>query len=251
MTRRPRRNHTPAFKAKVALGRVKGEKTLAELAQQFDVHPNQITQLEGASFWTGPPACSGREREAEAAAPAIDVKTLHAKIGELTLENDFLAGALGKAGLAERKAMIDRAHDLPLARQAKVLGISRGSVYYQPRPVPAADLAIMRRIDELHLDYPFAGSRMLRDLLGARARDRPPARRHADEADGDRGALSPAEHLEAGAGAQDLSLSAAQAAGDAPEPSLGNGHHVDTVGEFPVGYSARGGLHEPSSRADW
>jgi putative transposase len=61
--------------------------------------------------------------------------------------------------------MIDRGHDLPVARQAKVLNISRGSVYYQPRPVPAADLAIMRRIDELHLDCPFAGSRMLRDML--------------------------------------------------------------------------------------
>ena len=61
--------------------------------------------------------------------------------------------------------MIDRDHDLPIARQAKVLNISRGSVYYKPRPVSAADLAIMRRIDELHLDYPFAGSRMLRDML--------------------------------------------------------------------------------------
>jgi putative transposase len=55
--------------------------------------------------------------------------------------------------------MIDRSHDLSIVRQAKVLNISRGSVYYQPRPVSAADLAIMRRIDELHLDYPFAGSR--------------------------------------------------------------------------------------------
>ena len=61
--------------------------------------------------------------------------------------------------------MIDRNHDLPVARQAKVLNISRGSVYYRPQPVPAADLAIMRRIDELHLDCPFAGSRMLRDML--------------------------------------------------------------------------------------
>ena len=61
--------------------------------------------------------------------------------------------------------MIDSKHDLPVARQAKVLNISRGSVYYRPRPVPAADLAIMRRIDELHLDCPFAGSRMLRDIL--------------------------------------------------------------------------------------
>jgi putative transposase len=69
--------------------------------------------------------------------------------------------------VAERKAMIDRSHALPLARQAEALGISRGSVYYAPRPVSASDLALMRRMDELHLDYPFAGSRMLRDLLVA------------------------------------------------------------------------------------
>ncbi len=61
--------------------------------------------------------------------------------------------------------MIDRSHDLPMFRQATLLRLSRSSLYYQPRPVPAADLAIMRRIDALHLDYPFAGSRMLRDLL--------------------------------------------------------------------------------------
>ena len=62
--------------------------------------------------------------------------------------------------------MIDRGHALPVTRQAQVLQISRGTVYYQPRPVSAADLSIMRQIDALHLDYPFAGSRMLRDLLG-------------------------------------------------------------------------------------
>jgi transposase-like protein len=96
MSRRPRRNHSPAFKAKVALAAVKGEKTLAELAQLYDVHANQITTwrtqlLEGAAgvFGAEPPASE----------PAVDVKTLHAKIGELTLVNDFLAGALGKAGL--------------------------------------------------------------------------------------------------------------------------------------------------------
>ena len=61
--------------------------------------------------------------------------------------------------------MIDRGHELPIAKQAQALGISRGSVYYLPRPIPAADLAVLRRMDELHLELPFAGSRMLRDLL--------------------------------------------------------------------------------------
>jgi putative transposase len=66
--------------------------------------------------------------------------------------------------------MIDRQHDLPLTKQAEVLRISRGSVYYLPRPVPEADLAIMRRLDRLHLEFPFAGSRMLRGLLAAEGR---------------------------------------------------------------------------------
>jgi putative transposase len=61
--------------------------------------------------------------------------------------------------------MIDRRHGLSITKQAEALGISRGSVYYLPRPVPAADLAVMRRMDELHLEFPFAGSRMLRDFL--------------------------------------------------------------------------------------
>src|SRR5208282_1925240 len=74
-------------------------------------------------------------------------------------------GCARQGRASERKAMIDRGHKLPLTRQAGVLGISRGSLYYSACPVPAAELAIMRRIDELHLDYPFAGRRMLRDLL--------------------------------------------------------------------------------------
>jgi transposase-like protein len=98
MKRRARRNHTPAFKAKVALAAIRGQNTLAELAQHFDVHPNQITQWkaqlqEGAAGVFGPVAGAG------ANTPIVDVKSLHAKIGELTLENDFLEGALGKAGL--------------------------------------------------------------------------------------------------------------------------------------------------------
>jgi len=102
MTRRPRRNHTPAFKAKVALAAVKGEKTLAELAQQFDVHANQITTWK-AQLLDGAAGVFGSEPRAASTAPAVDVRTLHAKIGELTLTNDFLSGALSKAGLLSAK----------------------------------------------------------------------------------------------------------------------------------------------------
>ena len=61
--------------------------------------------------------------------------------------------------------MIDGSHELPIARQAKALGVAGSSVYYKPRPVSGEDLKLMRRMDELHLEYPFAGARMLRDLL--------------------------------------------------------------------------------------
>lgn len=92
MPRRPRRNHRPVFKAKVALAAVHGEQTLAEFAQLFDVHLDQIKQwknplLEGATGVFGDPP--------KEEAPAVDLKELHAKIGQLALENDFLSGALG------------------------------------------------------------------------------------------------------------------------------------------------------------
>ena len=100
MSTRPRRNHSPAFKAKVALAALKNDKTLAELAQLYDVHANQITQwknqLQGQ-------AAMAFGAESDAAAPPVDLKLLHAKIGELTLENDFLESALTKAGLLSAK----------------------------------------------------------------------------------------------------------------------------------------------------
>jgi transposase-like protein len=102
MTKRTRRTHAPSFKAKVALAALKGEKTLAELAQQYDVHPNQITAWK-AYLAEAASGLFGSAGAASDAAPAIDVKTLHAKIGELTLENDFLSGALTKAGLLSAK----------------------------------------------------------------------------------------------------------------------------------------------------
>ena len=100
MSRRIRRNHQPVFKAKVALAAMKGDFTTAELAKKFDVHPNQITQWKAQLLEQAPRVFDEKRHEP---VTAVDVKTLHAKIGQLTLENDFLEGALGKAGLLSAK----------------------------------------------------------------------------------------------------------------------------------------------------
>jgi transposase-like protein len=99
MPRRPRRNHTPAFKSKVALAAIRGDRTVAELAQHFDVHPNQITKWKNQLLERAEDAFDG----GGAKEPPVDVNVLHAKIGELTLENDFLESALTKAGLLSAK----------------------------------------------------------------------------------------------------------------------------------------------------
>ncbi|UIF89353.1 IS3 family transposase (plasmid) [Cupriavidus necator] len=163
MTKRSRRTHSAGLKAKVALSALKGDKTLAELAQQYEVHPSQITAwkqqlVEHAADLFG----GGKENAGE---PPVDLKVLHAKIGQLALENDFLFRRAQQGRPAERKAMIDREHALPVSRQVRLVGIARSSAYYQPQPVCEADLERMRRIDELHLEHPFAGARMLARLL--------------------------------------------------------------------------------------
>jgi transposase-like protein len=99
MTKRPRRNHAAGFKAKVALEAIKGEQTLVDLAERFQIHPNQITEwkkqlLEGAE------GIFSKDRKPDA---VPEVKELHAKIGQLAMENDFLASALGRVGAPSAK----------------------------------------------------------------------------------------------------------------------------------------------------
>lgn len=103
MSRRPRRNHSAVFKAKVAIAAIKGERTIAQIAEQFDVHPNQVTTWKAQLEGNAADVFDGGGGSSSPAAPTVDVKTLHAKIGELTLENDFLEGALSKAGLLNAK----------------------------------------------------------------------------------------------------------------------------------------------------
>lgn len=101
MTKRTRRNHSGSFKAKVALAALRGDRTLSEIAQQYEVHPNQVTEwkrqlLERAADVFDGGCAAGKDGEP-------DLKVLHAKIGQQALEIDFLSGALNKAGLLSAK----------------------------------------------------------------------------------------------------------------------------------------------------
>jgi transposase len=102
MTKRTRRNHSGSFKAKVALAALRGDKTLTEIAQHYEVHPNQVTEWKRQLLERAADVFDGGSNAVKADHEP-DLKTLHAKIGQLALENDFLSGALTKAGLLSAK----------------------------------------------------------------------------------------------------------------------------------------------------
>jgi len=99
MSKRPRRNHAPGFKAKVALEALKGEQTIVELSQRYQVHPNQITEWKKQLLEHAPEVFS-KDRKSDL---GPNVKDLHAKIGQLSMENDFLSNALGRIDDASAK----------------------------------------------------------------------------------------------------------------------------------------------------
>jgi transposase-like protein len=100
MARRARRNHGAEFKARAALAAIRGDKTLAEIAEQFEVHPHQVTEWKKQLLERAAEVFGGPSRKDE---PPVDVKAMQAKIGQLALENDFLEGALIKAGMLSAK----------------------------------------------------------------------------------------------------------------------------------------------------
>ncbi|EGQ8579457.1 IS3-like element ISVpa4 family transposase [Vibrio cholerae] len=162
MTRK-RRNHSPEFKAKVALDAAKGDKTVAELAQKYNLHANQISTwkkelLENAAMIFATENHSGKES-------SEDVDKLHAKIGQLTMENGFFGQSTRSLDRAQRKSSLVKSTPLPIKRQCELLNIARSTAYYQPIGLSAEEITLRRMIDEIHLQYPFMGSRRIRTEL--------------------------------------------------------------------------------------
>ena len=166
MTRRKRRNHSSAFKAKVALSALKGERTLAELAEQFECSSQSDPGLEEAPGRRRR-GCVRRQRgrgpaqrEGGREAPRQDRSAGDG-------ERFFIQGARARS-MSERRGRIHEKHDLSKTRRCELLDVARSSAYYRGEPVSEADLAVMRLIDEIHLQWPFYGSRRMRDELEER-----------------------------------------------------------------------------------
>ncbi|WP_434802922.1 IS3 family transposase [Paracoccus albus] len=155
-----RRNHDAGFKARVALEAVKGERTVSELASEHGVHPTMINQWKRALL-EGAPDIFERGSKKKAEVDEETVRSLHAKIGELAVANDF-CHERSSPGPASRRGMIERHHpQLSVGAQCRLLSISRSSFYYAPRGESVVNLALMRLIDRQFLETPFYGVRQM------------------------------------------------------------------------------------------
>ncbi|WP_425248222.1 IS3 family transposase [Desulfonatronum thiosulfatophilum] len=156
-----RTRYSAEFKAKVALEALAGDLTTSQLAARYGVHPNQITQWK-AQARTGMAEVFSRGPEKTAKSHEQEIKELHAKIGQLTVERDFLAKGLRALSQARRKGMVEVDHPrLSIVRQCALLGTCRSAYYYQPKGESAASLALMRLIDAKYLQSPCFGARQM------------------------------------------------------------------------------------------
>ncbi|MEL6172669.1 MAG: IS3 family transposase [Pseudomonadota bacterium] len=155
-----RKNHSPEFKAKVALEAIREEMTLAELSKKYGVHPTQIGTWKRAAIENMTTAFTRRGAAPEQVS-AADVDKLHSKIGQLVVERDFLAEASHQPSRDARQKMVSRDHKLSLRKQCELLQLSRSRLYYQPVGESAENLRFMEVIDKQFLETPWYGSRQM------------------------------------------------------------------------------------------
>ncbi|WP_420636397.1 IS3 family transposase [Candidatus Palauibacter sp.] len=158
---RKRRRFTPEFKARVALEALREHDSVQAIARRHELHPNQVSTWKRQLLEGLPKVFAGGAGRKLAKEHEAKVRELHAKIGELTVERDFFRRGPQALSRSERGRMIERDGPLSLSRQCALVGVSRSSLYYRPRGESAENLALMRRMDELHMAYPFYGSRQM------------------------------------------------------------------------------------------
>ncbi|WP_245736442.1 IS3 family transposase [Roseovarius lutimaris] len=155
-----RKNHSPEFKAKVALEAIREEMTLAELSKKYGVHPTQIGTWKRAAIENMATAFARRGTAREQVS-AAEVDKLHSKIGQLVVERDFLAEASHQFARDARQKMVSRDNKLSMRKQCELLQLSRSRLYYQPVGESAENLRFMEIIDKQFLETPRYGSRQM------------------------------------------------------------------------------------------
>ncbi|MEQ3726274.1 MAG: IS3 family transposase [Tateyamaria sp.] len=159
-----RRNFSDKFKAAVALEALRGDKTVQEIAAKRQLHPTQVSTWKRQAIEGMAGVFSDKIKKAES--KDGEIKDLHAKIGQLAVENDFLSQGLKPMSPSERREMIRKKNTkLSLTRQCKLLKISRSSLYYTPVGVNTDTLKLMNEIDRVFTKYPFFGSRQIAAYL--------------------------------------------------------------------------------------
>nr|WP_244392528.1 IS3 family transposase [Denitrovibrio acetiphilus] len=165
MSKAKRTRYSAEFKSKVALEALREELTLSELSAKYNVHPNQISKWKKEAIEGMATIFSNKSSKSEEISEA-EIKDLHAKIGQLTVERDFLQRAFGTVSISRRKFMIENSGSkLSISKQCRLLSISRSSFYYQESGESALNLELMRIIDEQFMMSPDFGSRQMTKVL--------------------------------------------------------------------------------------